>query len=341
MGVIGILANPDSGKDVRRLVAHAYGFGNSLKSNTITQILAGINSTGNAHNIYLFPDLSGISSQSRKSFLQRHVDSKLILDFLDMQVEGNAEDTARALDLLIDLGADCLILLGGDGTVRQASKNSKDLPLLPVSMGTNNIMPQSINGTVVGMTAAVFSSLDDEEKSAYCYRSKRIEIWIDNEFDDQALVDAAVLTGRFAGTKAVWTDHEIQHLIVTQASPLSVGLTSIVGMVVSIDRKAPVAAYLKFGPGGRVIRAPIAPGEFKEVSVIDTRLLAPGESVEIVHEKSILLALDGEREITVKPDQQCVVRFSQDGPMIVDAEKVMLSSLREEFFTRDWSSHAN
>ena len=54
-GVAGIVANPASGKDIRRLVAHASVFGNDEKVNIVRRVLVGLEAAGVGLVLYM-PD---------------------------------------------------------------------------------------------------------------------------------------------------------------------------------------------------------------------------------------------------------------------------------------------
>ena len=66
---------------------------------------------------------------------------------LDLPVTGQAADSAEAARRFCTAGARCIIVLGGDGTVRAVSKGAGDVPLLPISTGTNNVLPSFVEGT--------------------------------------------------------------------------------------------------------------------------------------------------------------------------------------------------
>jgi len=51
MNTVGIVANPASGKDVRRLVARASVFDNQEKQAIVLRVLAGIASVADSHKI--------------------------------------------------------------------------------------------------------------------------------------------------------------------------------------------------------------------------------------------------------------------------------------------------
>ena len=76
------------------------------------------------------------------------------------------------------------------------------------------------------------------------------------------------------------------------------------------------------GPNATTVTAPIAPGTVTEVKIADWRKIAPGEKIEIdLHPGTI--ALDGEREVELLPDQHVHASLSMDGPWVVDVPRAM------------------
>jgi predicted polyphosphate/ATP-dependent NAD kinase len=55
MATVGIIANPASGKDIRRLVAHGSVFDNQEKVNIVRRVLLGLQATG-VEEIIFMPD---------------------------------------------------------------------------------------------------------------------------------------------------------------------------------------------------------------------------------------------------------------------------------------------
>ena len=55
MSLVGIIANPASGKDIRRLVAHGTVFDNVEKTNIVQRILLGLAATG-VKKVLFMPD---------------------------------------------------------------------------------------------------------------------------------------------------------------------------------------------------------------------------------------------------------------------------------------------
>ena len=67
-GSVGIIANPASGKDIRRLVAHGSVFDNNEKINIIQRVLLGLDALG-IDRLPAMPDISGLALSGRKFIL--------------------------------------------------------------------------------------------------------------------------------------------------------------------------------------------------------------------------------------------------------------------------------
>ena len=95
-------------------------------------------------------------------------------------------------------------MLGGDGTCRLASKTSGEVPLLPISSGTNNVVPNFIEGTVAGLAAAYVAQHAEKDiaKLDLCWRHKRLIVKVNGEGVDQALVDRCGCEHRFCGIES-------------------------------------------------------------------------------------------------------------------------------------------
>ena len=71
------------------------------------------------------------------------------------------------------------------------------------------------------------------------------------------------------------------------------------------------------------VRAPIAPGSVSDVDIMDWRKIMPGEQISIdLHPGTI--ALDGEREVELLPNQKVYVMLNLDGPWVVDVPYTMM-----------------
>src|SRR5262245_1189325 len=67
---VGTIANPASGRDIRRLVASASVFPVAEKCNMIIRLLAALNATG-VERALLMPDVGGISDRLRRAIISR------------------------------------------------------------------------------------------------------------------------------------------------------------------------------------------------------------------------------------------------------------------------------
>jgi predicted polyphosphate/ATP-dependent NAD kinase len=85
------------------------------------------------------------------------IDVSVEARLLDMQLQGTADDSQQAAEIMAGLGVACIITLGGDGTNRIVAKACGDTALLPISTGTNNVFPYVIEGTLAGLAAGILA----------------------------------------------------------------------------------------------------------------------------------------------------------------------------------------
>jgi len=116
---VGIIPNPASGKDIRRMVAYGSVFDNNEKVNIVKRVILGLDSMG-VREIVFMPDYFGIGVRAMEN-----LDVSLTASFLDMQTENTQEDSARAAEMMRDLGVACIVTLGGDGTNRVVAKTCR------------------------------------------------------------------------------------------------------------------------------------------------------------------------------------------------------------------------
>jgi len=321
MTLAGIIANPASGKDIRRLVAHAATIDNRGKVSIVRCALIGLAEAG-VRRVLMMPDTDHLAERALDGL--RHAGGPIpSVDLLDMPVSGLPQDSEMAASLLREAGAGSIILLGGDGTVRVVSKTAGDIPLLPVSTGTNNVLPGFVEGTIAGL-AAGYVATGRVPLHDVALRHKWIEVVSDGLASDRALVDVAVLGGRFVGARAVWEIGDIRQVMVTRADPASIGISSLVGRICPVPVESPQGAWLELShTTGQRIRAILGPGLIVEAGVQAFRLLQVGESVELPSERPLVLALDGEREIVLYGPGPGTLVLREDGPWIIDARRVM------------------
>jgi predicted polyphosphate/ATP-dependent NAD kinase len=315
---VGCIANPMAGKDIRRLVAYSSRIDNQEKVNIVRRILLGLESAG-AAEVLLMPDTFRIAHKALEGI---HQPLQLRMHILDMEVRGEAKDSLRATQYMCEAGAQCLLILGGDGTHRVVAKASGVVPLVPISTGTNNVFPRMIEGTVAGLAAGLYAC-HAPHLDGVVLPTKRLEIWRNGVLQDIALVDVAVSEQQFVGARALWDVSGILELFLTQGTPSNIGLSSIAGWSHPITVEDAAGLQLTLGNGGRQVRAPIAPGLIVRVGISRQRLIGPGERVPIRHAPA-MLALDGERELLVRQGERWEVALSWDGPKVLDIDRTLL-----------------
>lgn len=186
---IGIIANPASGKDIRRLVSHATVIDNNEKINIVERIVLGAQALG-VERVYMMPDSYNMGYRV-EDVLNTCNELKCDINVINMMRFDGMEDTVNAAKLMEENNVGCIVTIGGDGTNRAVAKTVKDTPLISISTGTNNVYPVMMEGTVAGMAAAAVASgrFDNE---LFTRRDKRIEIYKDGELFDIALIDAVI-----------------------------------------------------------------------------------------------------------------------------------------------------
>ena len=210
MASVGIIANPQSGKDIRRLVALASSFSNNEKVLILRRVMAGLASVGVAQ-IWTFNDLGSLGAVAVDGFRRDSGAARAHLFDVDARVETN--DSTKAARKLDEMGVRCIVVLGGDGTCRAVAKGCGDISLIPLSTGTNNAFPFAWEGTVAGMAAGLYAlrpGAYGSEKKA----TKQLHVRI-GENPESALVDIAIIRESFAGARAVWDVERVEALALT------------------------------------------------------------------------------------------------------------------------------
>src|SRR5439155_23487641 len=121
---------------------------------------------------------------------------------LAMPVTGTSSDSTCAARLLAELGAGCIITLGGDGTNRAVAKGCGTVPLIPISTGTNNVFPTFLEGTLAGMAASLIAAGNAGPNAVH--RAPRLAVLINGEEKESALVDVVLSSVPFVGSRAIW-----------------------------------------------------------------------------------------------------------------------------------------
>jgi predicted polyphosphate/ATP-dependent NAD kinase len=322
---VGIIANPDSGKDIRRLVAYGSVFNNNEKISIMKRILMALDAM-KIKRIFMMPDHLGLGVRALDDL---NISTRV--DLLDMDIAGNQDDSTRAAAMLDELGVACIITLGGDGTNRVVAKACRDTPILPISTGTNNVFPYMIDGTLAGMTAGVLAT-HAMTVETMCKRMPKLELYRKSVLVDIALIDIVVTNDIFIGARAVWEVDSIKEIYLARANPASIGFSSIGGLLCPDSLDSGKGVHLFIGKGKLKVLAPIAPGLILSLPIVSYSDFGSGETITIEHTPSVI-ALDGEREISVVHGDRLDVVMNREGPWVVDIEKGLKSAAEQGIFT--------
>src|SRR5205823_8736823 len=232
--LVGIIANPASGRDIRRLVAHGTVFDNNEKTAIVRRVLLGLEAVGIRRVAYMPEHDFGILPRAITG-LHGHP-LQLEASPLEMPVLGTSADSTRAAQLLAEMGAGCIITLGGDGTNRVVAKGCGTVPLVPISTGTNNVFPTFLEGTVAGMAAGLVARGCAGEGALR--RVPRLEVRVNGVPRDSALVDVVVSEQPFVGTRAIWDQALVREVVLARVAPATIGLSALGGALLS----APIQA---------------------------------------------------------------------------------------------------
>ena len=325
MAIFGIVANPASGKDVRRLVARASVFDNQEKQAIVERAIIGAAAAGAKEFAYL-DDANGIVASAVRE------NPRLVARPLDATRTRTALDTISAARALKDAGCAAVLILGGDGTNRAFSLGWPDAPLIPVSTGTNNVFPHLLEGTLAGAAAGLLAS-GRIELPAVAARQKAIQVQVEGERPDKALIDAVLSRERFVGARALLQPELLDMALLSRAQPAAVGITAIGGLLRPLSEAEDGGLRLRFGPGGQIVQAPIAPGLYKSIAVAECVRTSFGEDVAAVGPG--VLAFDGERERVLRPGQQAKLRVVRDGPWVVDVGHALELAADQGLFRMD------
>ncbi|MBU3687936.1 MAG: ATP-NAD kinase [Acidimicrobiales bacterium mtb01] len=316
VSTVGIIVNPNAGKDIRRLVTPATHTSDVTKVGIVRRAIVAAAESG-AERILIAPDTHRLGRRAADG-----LDAPV--EIVDEPVTGSRFDTIGAARRFWKEQVGAVIALGGDGTSRDVALGWPDAPLIAISTGTNNVYPVAVDGTSAGAAAGLVAS-GIVSVADVARRSKKIVVRVDDRdssVDDVALVDLAFIDADFIGARAVRDPSTITAVVAAVATPASTGLSSIAGRIHPVDRWESGGVFVRLGAGGRRVRVPLAPGSFTTIDVAEVRPLAEGESITL--SGRTILAFDGERDLAVSPDGTVTVRVESSGPLVIDVERTLV-----------------
>ena len=323
---IGICVNPMAGRDVRRLAARATNVTHEAKRDMVARIAAGADAVGVRH-IHVAREPFRIAAGAL-SLLPLSAKIHVV----ETPLRHDARDTEAAVRAFLEEGVTTIVTLGGDGTNRAVARIARDINLVPISVGTNNVFPSLVEPTTAGMVAGLVATGRLDGASGYAdvrKRCKLLHVRLTDATTDIGLVDAALLAGDVVGNMLPFDTNRLRRILLTRAEPDAIGTSAIGGLVDVVDADDDCGLLVEIGGnrGGRVVNAPLSPGLFSHVEVVaahriplDTPVLFPGAGV---------LALDGDRDHRLGKHDATTLRILRDGPWVIDVPAAMRLAVRE------------
>jgi predicted polyphosphate/ATP-dependent NAD kinase len=330
---VGVIANPASGRDIRRLVTGGSVFDNAEKASMVFRLLVGLGAAG-VERVLMMPAADGLGAGVARRYRNR---GQVLsgsrcpeLQILDWVPTGTEEDTLRAVGAMCDAGVAAIAVLGGDGTHRLVARECGDVPLCALSTGTNNTFPEMREATVAGLAMGLLATerVDPSDTTVVRERSLGVSV-TGSERADLALVDVAAVASHFVGARALWKPDDVSELVVAFANPSAVGLSAVAGQL-EPTRRGEEGVYVRFASleeAAIVVDVPLAPGFVTRMGIREHRRLSLGDVV-VLSPGTGTIALDGERTFARSLDDRVSVRLAT-GPLRIDVDAVMAAAGRQ------------
>ncbi|MBI2717254.1 MAG: NAD(+)/NADH kinase [Rhizobiales bacterium] len=298
-GAIGIIANPVSARDIRRVIANATALQITDRANIVLRVLSSVKACGVSH-VYMMPENGGIRHHVRRGIDRAEnqgLDHFPKVEHLDYKISGTVDDTLRAARQMREMGVAAIVVLGGDGTHRAVVSACGDIPIAGISTGTNNAFPEHREPTITGLGVGLAVSGRVPPEIAF-QPNKKLVVRV-GDHQEIALVDVAVVTERFIGARALWRTETFRELFVTFADPEVIGMSAIAGLLQPVTRQDGHGLHVRLASeddARLVLETPIAPGYLRRIGIRDYRAMPIRRKFRPeIGDGS--LALDGEREL--------------------------------------------
>lgn len=331
MSAVGILVNPRSGSDVRRLLTSAGASTIEDKVSILRRIIHGAAEAG-AEHLVLTRDPFSITRRATEN-----LQLPIKVEMLGLPLHHTERDSVDAAAAMRDAGCGVLVSLGGDGTNRALALGWPDAPLIPLSTGTNNAFPFHVEPTVAGVAAGLIAT-GAVDLPSHSQQAKVVAVEVhgaDRECDaDLALIDAIAVNDPYVGSLELFDPETMMVGVFTRAEPSAIGFSGLAGTVLPCAPEEERGVVLEFTPPSqnpaRLVRAALAPGWFATVGLARSEPLELGVPVEVAG--PCLLAFDGERSRRLYPGQTASLRVVRGGPQVIDVGEVVHSGARTGAF---------
>ena len=321
MTTVGIIANPSAGKDIRRLISQSRFVSNQEKVNILRRVIKGLSGVG-VSEVLLMPDYGRIAQEA-----VTNLNEIISVRFLDMAILNSEQDTVTAAKLMEKQGVSAIVTLGGDGTNRAVALGTCEVPIMPLSTGTNNVFPFLIEGTLAGMAAGtVACHLVERELCAP--RCKKMNVYKSRDMAmdlvDTALVDIAISTETYVGARAIWDINTVSEIFLAVAKPDSIGLSSIGGLIDPISETDSHGLHIEIDKqiDSKYVSAPLTAGNIAKVGIKNISHMMPSHPY-VVKKSPCTIALDGERSIPLRDGDSVTIVLTGDGPPVIDPHKTL------------------
>ncbi|HSB26026.1 MAG TPA: NAD(+)/NADH kinase [Burkholderiaceae bacterium] len=338
---LGVIANPVSARDIRRVVANAGNLQITDRVNIVLRVLSSAAACGVSRALVM-PDRGGIRALLERHFKRHahhhhdeaHATRYPQVEFLDMVPTSTVDDTFAATRLLLCAGVSAIVVLGGDGTHRAVARElvaaGSRVPIVGLSTGTNNAFPEMREPTIAGIAAGLFACGRLAAREALA-PNKLVQVHIadpvrDEDRRDIAIVDAVVTHDRSVGARALWKTSSLDAMYLAFAEPQAIGLSAIGGLLQPVGRREPGGLAVQLAadgaPAALTLAAPIAPGMVRPVRIAHWQRMAAGTPLPVAATAGTV-ALDGERELAFEPGQSVQMTLHEDAFFSVDVARCM------------------
>lgn len=336
--LLGVVANPVSARDIRRIVANAGNLQIIDRVNIVLRMLQAARAAG-VERALLMPDRGGI-----RALLERHLkrgDASLpAIDWLPFEPTSTVEDSFTAARLLHAAGANAIVVLGGDGThravVRELWQQAGAPPIAGLSTGTNNAFPEMREPTITGLAAGLFAAGRLPAARALL-PNKLLEVLIEPGDGsaprrDIAIVDAIITHDRSVGARALWKTGSLAAAYLAFAEPEAIGLSSIGGLLQPVSRRDSGGLAIELASETHAatltLHAPIAPGLVLPVPIASWQRMAADQPLQ-VQQRAGTVALDGERELAFEAGDRVSVTLREHAFLTVDVARCMAAAAQD------------
>ena len=306
----------------------------------VLRLLAAAGAAG-VERALLSTDGMGVAGGVARALAKRRASEGRLpeLEFVELDaLTGTADDTRALVGAMRARGAAVIVALGGDGTVRAAAATCGDVPLLPLSTGTNNAFPEMWEATVAGTAAGPARHRARRRRrrrrtASRCCTSTRAARARDRAGRRLRLhrhprrLEGAVAARDPARAllhlRRAARDRPVQH---RRAAAPGRARTDPHGVAVTLGDPATA--------GATVSRPDRARGRRRRSACARPRALPAGDAAAASRVERGTVAVDGEREIEFGPGTPVTVTLAHDGPRVLDVRATLAAAAARRLLVR-------